>query len=626
MLWGPEKAIDLAVQLWDNGPLDPLGVNTMYDITDRVESLSIVRGRSDELSAFGSGSCTFRLRNNDRLFDPALSRVVLHMPGAAGATASTPDHADLVAADIDVRVCFSMDDWSPGGFGQFVVGQWPNVAGNNGWVVTISPTGFPGLSWSTDGTNQVTRTSTVGLAATPAGDDLCLGWTLARNNGAGQHVVTFYTSPDGGSSWDTLDTVTTAGTTSVFNSTAVLAVGDVLPLAGQVRWVDYRASVGGPRRAYPRFDDQPPGTTSFTDSTGRVWTVNGTASIGYDDDASPLAEALRPLRKVVVVAEHVATGSTWFLFTGWVDEWPTTWAKTTGSVEVTAYDFISVLANVDITDIGFTLDVDRLDFGYLGGDMEEQLTGDRVETLLSMAGFGPAQFRVIDRGTVMMPATDFRGDILSACQAAEVAEAGFFYIDGAGVVRFLDAHSRTEKPDLSTIQATFRDGDYSGFDADLSLKKVWNDVTFSRPDGEPQVFKDDWSVSQYGHRSRSETIDVLTDGEAYARAEFFVARFGRPRIRPGALTIKPARRNRQRLFDPVMSLDLLHRVAVEQTPVGTGPTNTIVGLLEQVTHTITKDDWVTTLALSQADVDDSPGYMTLDDDVLGVLDGFPLVY
>lgn len=623
MKWGPEREIDLSVQLWDLGPLTPLGAATSFDITDRVQSLNIVRGRSDELSSFSAGMCTLTLHNNDRRFDPALTGIALDLPGAGGATATTPDHADLVPGDIDVRVCLSMDDWTPGGLGQWLVGQYPNVAGSNSWVLTVASTGALGLSWSTNGTNLLTRTSTV-IPPWPNGSTQCVRATLDRDNGAGQHVVTFYTSPDGGYTWDTLDTVTTAGTTSVFNSTAALAIGDVLPLAGQVRWVDFRPTIGGPRAAYPRFDRQPVGTTQFNDAAGRVWAVNGIASVRYDDEASPLAAVLRPLRKLVVVANY--RGSDYFLYTGWVDEWPTTWGKTTGTVTVTAYDFISVLANVDVTDLGFRLDVDLLDVGYLGGDLEQQLAGDRVESLLSMAGFGPAQFRVIDHGTVLMPASEFRGDVLTACRAAELAEAGFFFVDGAGVIWFRDAHSRTENARMATTQATFRDGDYRGFDAEVSLKRVWNDVTFTRPDGEPQTAKDDWSIDQFGHRARAETIDVLTDGDAYARAQFFVDRYSRPRLRPDAFTVMPARDNRARLFHKVMSLGLLDRVAVEQTPLGKGPTSTVVGLVDQVTHTITKDNWLVSLAISQPDVDDSPGYMTLDDDVLGVLDGFPLVY
>ncbi len=626
--WGPEKELELYVFIADVGPTDPLGAlgKPQYDITRYVQSVDITRGRSDELAHFSAGSCALRLLNGDRRFDPALARTVLHLPGLAAATASTPDHADLAAADIDVRVCFTLDDTTPGGFGAWLVGQYPNVAGNNGWAVGVDAAGFPALSWSTDGTNALTRTSTVGIGSVAAGADICLRVMLVRDNGAAQHVVTFQVSADGGASWDTISTVTTAGTTSIFNSTAALTVGGALAPFGQVRWVDYRPNLGGPRSAHPQFDEQPPDTTSFADDAGRTWTVNGTASIGFDDDASPFAAVLRPLRKLTVIAKRAGAADFWTLFTGWVDEWPTSWAKTTGVVEVTAYDFLSVLANVDVTDVGFTLDVDRLDAGFLGGDLEVQLTGDRVESLLSMAGFGPAQFRVIDRGSTLMPASEFRGDILSACQAAEAAEAGFFLVNAGGVIEFRDVHARTEHDSMATAQLTLRDGDYSGFDANLGLAKVWNDVTFTRPDGAPQTAKDDWSISQYGHRSRSESIDVLSDGEAYARAQFFVDRYGRPRIRPGAFTVRPARRNRGRLFDAVASLQLLDRVIVEQTPVNTGPTSRFVGLVDQVTHSITKDDWVTTIATSSVDIDDAPGYLTLDDAVLGLLDGFPLVY
>ncbi len=621
--WGPEQDIDLSVQLHTLGPLDPLGGSTIYDITNRVREISVSRGRSDELSHFSAGSCQLVLNNGDRAFDPALTRVVFHGVGLSTATASTPDDSRLTPADLDVRWCGTMDDWSPGGFGAWLVGQWPNVGGNNGWVLGVTADGLPTISWTTNGTTTVTHTPT-SWGAMPAGSDQCLRVTVDVNDGAGNRVVRFYNSEDEGLTWSLQATITTAGTSNIFNSTAALQVGGAIAFAGQCRWIDVRTIIDGPRAAYTRFSEQEPGVTSFTDDTGLAWTINGTASIGYDDDASQFAAVLVPLRKLVIVATY--EGSPYWLFTGWVDEWPTNWGKTHGTVTVTASDITSVLANFDITGLGFKLDVDKLDRGVLGGDLGQQYTGERVESLLSMAGFGPAQFRVIDRGTTLMSASNYRGDILTACLAAEDAEAGFFFVDATGVIRFRDSASRTENTDMATTQATLRDGDYAASNAFLGLQHVYNQVTFSRSGGDPQLVTDDASIAKYGRRTYDKTVDVLTDGEALGRSAHFVDRFGRPRLRPGTITVKPARDRRAALFHRVMGLGLLDRVMLEQTPLGVGPTMKVVGLVDRVTHQVVKDDWVTTLAISQADIDTSPGYFTLDDPLKGVLGAYPLSY
>ena len=39
--------------------------------------------------------------------------------------------------------------------------------------------------------------------------------------------------------------VTTAGTTSIFNSTAPIAISDVLPIAGKVRYLEVRNGIDG---------------------------------------------------------------------------------------------------------------------------------------------------------------------------------------------------------------------------------------------------------------------------------------------------------------------------------------------------------------------------------------------
>lgn len=298
---GTTSFTDGAGRTWSiNSPATQAGF-TWVDISNKLTGATTWRiGRDHELSPFPPGTADLVLKNDDRLFDPeytagtyygklnprtpfklSSSSSALDLLGSGGSNASTPDHSSFAVTDLDVRVRVAMDDWTPGGFGIWLVSQW-GAAGNAGWAFAINATGFPALSWTADGTTGITRTSTAATGFTD-GTDHWVRAVLDANNGAAGHDVRFYTSTDG-VTWTQLGTtITTAGTTSIFNSTAALAVGDVLPFAGNVRLVDLRAGIDSATSvALPEFFAQRPGTTSFTDRAGRTWTINGSAAIVND--------------------------------------------------------------------------------------------------------------------------------------------------------------------------------------------------------------------------------------------------------------------------------------------------------------------------------------------------------
>jgi hypothetical protein len=217
------------------------------------------------------GEITFTLERAGRTDN------VLRLDGGTE-TASTPDHANFAITDLDVRMEIGPDDWTPGGLGTFMIGQWPNSAGNNGWVFGFSATGQLTLSWTNDGTTQSNHTMTNPLGYTD-GTRHWVRVTLDVNNGAGGRTAAFYTSEDG-TSWSLIESFTGA-VTSIFNSTDTLSIGKVLPFTGKVYKADLRASIDGATVANPDFTRQAVGVTSFADtaSTPKTWTVNSTATI-----------------------------------------------------------------------------------------------------------------------------------------------------------------------------------------------------------------------------------------------------------------------------------------------------------------------------------------------------------
>ena len=209
----------------------------------------------------------------------------LFVPGKSGSYASTPDNAALdVTGDIDLRVDLTAVNWTLG-TEQTLLSKWTNTGPQFSYLFSIAAgTGNLVLGWSATGAAALFAVSTVPPVPGPNGR-LAVRVTLDVDNGAAGRTVTFYTAPTINDTFVQLGApVTTAGVTSIFNSTAPVEIGSQTGgttnlLNGVVYSAEIRNLIGGTLVASPFFAGQAPGTTSFTDAQGRVWTVNGTAAI-----------------------------------------------------------------------------------------------------------------------------------------------------------------------------------------------------------------------------------------------------------------------------------------------------------------------------------------------------------
>jgi hypothetical protein len=102
---------------------------------------------------------------------------------------------------------------------------------------------------------------------------------LDVNNGAGGHTLVWYTSTTIGGAWTQLGSpVVIAGTTSIKANDARLRVGgnpadlNTIPYPGKIFAFQLR-NESDTVVANPTFNTQTAGTTGFTDSAGRVWTI-----------------------------------------------------------------------------------------------------------------------------------------------------------------------------------------------------------------------------------------------------------------------------------------------------------------------------------------------------------------
>ena len=210
-------------------------------------------------------------------------------PGSSGNYAATPDTSSLdVSGDIDISWEGAYQD---NGIGpeQTLISKYNTTGNQRSYRLYISnSTDTLRFSWSTDGSSGTlnSRVATVPLSSImPVGKRLSLRATLDVNNLAGGNTTTFYYSTMGlDGPWTQLgDPVIGAGATSIFISTANLTIGsfndgtvDLFPGITHAARVSSALNIV----ANPTFQDQITGTTSFTDSASKVWTIHGSAYIG----------------------------------------------------------------------------------------------------------------------------------------------------------------------------------------------------------------------------------------------------------------------------------------------------------------------------------------------------------
>lgn len=299
-------------------PADPLGVvtelhvGTWVDISEHVRTadgggITIGRGRADQGVRADPSRASLALDNRDGRYSPRnptgpyygligrntpirvgvrQSTTYLAMPGDVTSKATTPDVAALdITGDIDIRIDLELTNWRER---VDLAAKYQTGADQRSWAFYLhgNRDGVPCFSWSTSGTAGTTIdvVATAPVPAPPSGR-LALRVTLDVNNGSGGKTVTFYTAASMAGPWTQLgQPITSAGTTTIFASSAPLELGDAanltaLPVQGRIYGFELRNGIGGTAVANPDFTSQTPGATAFVDSAGRTWSILGDAAI-----------------------------------------------------------------------------------------------------------------------------------------------------------------------------------------------------------------------------------------------------------------------------------------------------------------------------------------------------------
>lgn len=269
--------------------------------------VTIARGQADERSGIEPAAIQMLMRNPDGELTPrraassiypyfrrglplrfSLTNVgVPHLltTGASTSRAGTVDHADFPTGDwfvgVEVEAPFYLP---PVGSAYEIAGKFNVTGGQRSLLLYMLDDGALRVRSSPDGTAEVNNASTIPLPRPITGTLAFAVWYDVVSGG--NRVMTVYAArtldqiladPAG----TVHEVVTTAGTTSVFNSTATFDCGDVTgsgfsPFPGKFRRIEVRAGDStGTLVTNPDFTAQTAGATSFVDTapTPKTWTV-----------------------------------------------------------------------------------------------------------------------------------------------------------------------------------------------------------------------------------------------------------------------------------------------------------------------------------------------------------------
>lgn len=220
----------------------------------------------------------------------------IYLPRVVENHLSIPDSVALsITGDLEARIRVAVDDYTAAGDVQSLISKWDGPTNQRSFIFSLTSAGKLNWEWSADGSASTLKESSVAVGVTD-GDTIWFGITHDVDNDAAGNDVKFWkstvTNPGavGGGDWTQIGTTqTTAGTTSIFDSTVPVFIGETgvtsnfWPLGGKF----YRAllynGIGGTAVL-----DLPASNATVTGSTFAA-TTGGTVTIVRPSSGKKLA-------------------------------------------------------------------------------------------------------------------------------------------------------------------------------------------------------------------------------------------------------------------------------------------------------------------------------------------------
>jgi hypothetical protein len=297
--------------------------------------------------------------------------------------------------------------------------------------------------------------------------------------------------------------------------------------------------------------------------------------------ASPYFGLLQPLRKLVIVGEHL--GVDYPLFAGYTTSYNYTYPQNEefGYIDISSTDAFTLFNKSAITTVT----------GASAGDT----TGDRINQILDTIGF-PSSQRNIDTGDVTVqndPAT--LRSVLQALHDVEFTEFGGVYMSPSGNVVFRERSDAVEslgQPPVVFNQTTgipYKDLKFS-----FSDQLIFNVANFERVGGSMQTYFDQDSIDTYfPHTITKRDLLHQSDADTLELAELYVKSRKSTDIRIDNMTLDLTTPSYDAGIQAALGLDFFSTVEITNIQPG-GSTLDKTLQIFGVNHQITPSSWNTT--------------------------------
>jgi len=612
---------------------------TWTDVTSSVRDVSTSRGRSSELDTYSAGSCQVILDNRTRLFDPENSAGTYY----GKLTPLRPIRIRVTPAGGVIRSIF---------FG--FIDQWPQaysyprdatvtVTATDAfkvlnqyklpsyWYETITaaaPTAWYPLAdfngsfyvfevakWSGTSAQWMSSTANVSSSCTP-GEALLAAEPATSSSFDGQKIVQIFDPiSSGASSWSAemwiQTTESTTGNYGIWNHLNFIHGGT----CGLV-------VAGGNATVVAQFGHR--GTSNTMTTKNAQVTVNDGkphhVALVYQSDAS-FGNTFN-----LYVDGNLATVSSGFTdviendYSFMTLGYPIS-KSATASNNFTNYFKGSIQHLILYSGVMLTA-ADVLAHYQIGAGtyLQGTRTDERITLLANLAEWMTDGLDLGTGDTTVLGLNATGKGLLDALKEVETAEQGRLFMSVDGKIKFVDRNAEGSG-NFITSQATFSDNatgaeiSYSDITLTFDDRYIFNDITFSQPDGTSYNNYDATSQGKYFKQTFVVDNFIADSGYFLVNAGLYkLAQYKDPQMRIDELTVNTRRSTAYQ--SPCVTLDIGDRITVNRTPQNVGSAISKTLIIEGIKHRITRDGWMVTFNTSPT-LQNAP--FVLDSATLGVL-------
>lgn len=320
--------------------------------------------------------------------------------------------------------------------------------------------------------------------------------------------------------------------------------------------------------------------------------------------ASPYYPDVVPMVKVRI--EATWSGTTYKLFTGFVERWPPEWpGGLDATTTISAVDAFRAFSAIE-----------------LNGAYASEFTNWAIDTALTAVDWPPVD-RSLFAGQSQIQAGTFANTIaLQHLQNIADVESGLFFIDGGNVAVFHNRHFRLTNTNSKTSAATFGDiltgAELPWMQTTKAFDDtdIYNQIRITREGGVEQSTSDVTSIDNYFLRTYRQTLPLYTDNEALALAQWLLFRYANPRFQYTSVTLSGLASDS--LWPHILGREISDRITIRERPPGGSGTIEQECYIEGIRMDVSGDPqrWDCQFLLSPAD---ALTYWVLQDSVLGKL-------